>query len=106
MANKLELKSNYNIALIGGDRFARCGIVTLLQGITPDIRIETSDSDYSLLDNLLTTTSIDILFVSGAEKYHAGFDCLSYIKKNQGELSGGVCLYVFYPGELFAVGTW
>lgn len=53
MANKLELKSNYNIALIGGDRFARCGIVTLLQGITPDIRIETSDSDYSLLDNLL-----------------------------------------------------
>ena len=94
MANKLELKSNYNIALIGGDRFARCGIVTLLQGITPDIRIETSDSDYSLLDNLLTTTSIDILFVSGAEKYHAGFDCLSYIKKikaNYPEVF--VCMY-------------
>ncbi len=80
MANKLELQQHLNVALIGGDRFARGGITALLQGMYADIQITTSINDYQHLDDLLAMTPIDVIFISGLEKHHTGMDCLAYIK--------------------------
>lgn len=80
MASKLELQHHLNIALIGGDRFARCGITALLQGMYSGIQITTSTNDYQHLDDLLAMTKIDVIFISGIAKHHTGMDCLAYIK--------------------------
>ncbi len=81
MANKPETTQRVNIALMGSDLYARHGITTLLRSVIPESQIKISVGDYQQLDTELSETQIDILLMSGAEKYHTGYDCLKYIKK-------------------------
>ncbi|WP_152082739.1 LuxR C-terminal-related transcriptional regulator [Enterobacter oligotrophicus] len=80
MASNSETTQPINIALMGGDHYARHGITTLLRSVNPDSQIKISVGDYQQLDTALSSNRIDILLVSGAEKYHTGYDCLKYIK--------------------------
>ncbi|WP_370967175.1 helix-turn-helix transcriptional regulator [Enterobacter wuhouensis] len=81
MANKPEKTQRVNIALMGSDHYARHGITTLLRSISPELEIKISVGDYHQLNTELSATPIDILLMSGAEKYHTGYDSLKYIKR-------------------------
>lgn len=81
MANKSKYQHPLNVVLMGGDHFARQGIAALLKKIDPNMQINVSPGDYAQTDMMLATHNVDILFLSGMEKYNTGFDCLKYIKK-------------------------
>ena len=93
MANKHNNTRHLNIALLGGDHFTRQGIAALLKNIAPDMQINASSNDYAELEKMLTATPVDVIFLSGTDKYHAGYDCLKYIKK----------MKVLYPGVLICM---
>jgi two-component system response regulator FimZ (fimbrial Z protein) len=93
MANKHNNTRHLNIALLGGDHFTRQGITALLKNIAPDMQINASSNDYAELEKMLTATPVDVIFLSGTDKYHAGYDCLKYIKK----------MKVLYPGVLICM---
>lgn len=93
MANKHNNTRHLNIALLGGDHFTRQGIAALLNNIAPDMQINASSNDYAELEKMLTATPVDVIFLSGTDKYHAGYDCLKYIKK----------MKVLYPGVLICM---
>ena len=94
MANNPGTTQHINIALMGGDYYARVGIATLLTSITPDSQIKISVEDFQQLDAALSSFRIDILLVSGADKYHIGYDCLKYIKKIKANYPGVIiCMY-------------
>ena len=94
MANKLNNTRHLNIALLGGDHFARQGIAALLKNITPTMQITASFDNYAEIETILAAAPVDVVFLSGTEKYHAGYDCLKYIRKMK-VLSPGVliCMY-------------
>lgn len=81
MANKPDTTSHVNIALMGSDHYARHGITTLLRSIDSELQIKISVGNYHQLNTELLATPVDILLMSGAEKYHTGYDCLKYIKR-------------------------
>lgn len=81
MANTLNYRRHLNIALIGGDHFSRQGIASLLKSIDPQMQINASVSEYTEIETILATRKVDVLLLSGAEKYLAGFDSLKYINK-------------------------
>lgn len=81
MANSTETRQQLNIALMGGDQYAHHGITMLLKSITPEPQIKVSVRDYQQLDRELSTNHIDILLMSGTDKYQTGYDCLKYIKQ-------------------------
>jgi two-component system response regulator FimZ (fimbrial Z protein) len=93
MANKHNNARHLNIALFGGDHFTRQGIAALLKNISPDMQINASSNDYAELEKMLTVTPADVVFLSGTDKYHAGYDCLKYIRK----------MKVLYPGVLICM---
>ncbi|WP_148243843.1 helix-turn-helix transcriptional regulator [Enterobacter asburiae] len=93
MANKHNNTRHLNIALLGGDHFTRQGIAALLKNIAPDMQINASSNDYAELEKMLTARPVDVIFLSGTDKYHAGYDCLKYIKK----------MKVLYPGVLICM---
>ena len=80
MANKTGNKRHLTTALLGGDHFSRQGIAAVLKNIVPEMLVIASSDDYSLMETVFLTTPVDVIFLSGTEKYHAGFDCLKYIK--------------------------
>lgn len=81
MANKLNNTRHLNIALLGGDHFARQGIAALLKNIVPTMQITASIDNYEEIETILAAAPVDVIFLSGMEKYHAGYDCLKYIRK-------------------------
>ena len=81
MANKLNNTRHLNIALLGGDHFARQGIAALLKNIVPAMQITASIDNYMEIETILAAAPVDVIFLSGMEKYHAGYDCLKYIRK-------------------------
>lgn len=81
MTKTLEREHLLNIALIGGDSYARQGIAALLQSIDSTFQIIVSAGDYHQCDKALEENNIDILILSGTEKNSPGFECLKYIKK-------------------------
>ncbi|MFL4366678.1 helix-turn-helix transcriptional regulator [Enterobacter asburiae] len=81
MANKLNNTRHLNIALLGGDHFARQGISALLKNIAPAMQITASNDNYAEIETILAAAPVDVIFLSGTEKYHAGYDCLKYIRK-------------------------
>ncbi|HBI6862993.1 TPA: helix-turn-helix transcriptional regulator [Enterobacter cloacae] len=81
MTNTTQTTQHITIALMGGDRYARNGITTLLRSINNDLQINIIEGGYEQLDNVLSLTRLDILFISGAEKYHTGYGSLKYLKK-------------------------
>ena len=93
MANKLNNTRHLNIALLGGDHFARQGIAALLNNIVPAMQITTSTDNYAEIETILATAPVDVIFLSGMEKYHAGYDCLKYIRK----------MKVLYPDVLICM---
>ncbi|EMN1410932.1 response regulator transcription factor [Enterobacter cloacae] len=94
MANKLNNTRHLNIALLGGDHFARQGIAALLKNITPSMQITASFDNYAEIETILAATPVDVIFLSGTEKYHAGYDCLKYIRKMKALYPGVlICMY-------------
>ncbi|WP_421511316.1 DNA-binding response regulator [Enterobacter sp. JS8-1] len=94
MANKNETQQHLRIALMGGDHYARKGIITLLRSITPESQIEMTAGNFQQLDNVLSTTPIDILLLSGSDKYHTGYDYLNGLKRIKAKYPGViVCMY-------------
>ena len=94
MANKHNNTRHLNIALLGGDHFTRQGIAALLKNIAPDMQINASSNDYAELEKMLTATPVDVIFLSGTDKYHAGYDCLKYIRKMKALYPGVlICMY-------------
>lgn len=94
MANKHDNKRHLTIALLGGDHFTRQGIAAVLKNSVPEMQITASSDDYSLMETLCATTPVDVIFLSGMEKYHAGFDCLKYIKNIKSRQPGVlICMY-------------
>lgn len=93
MANKLNNTRHLNIALLGGDHFARQGIAALLNNIVPAMQITTSIDNYAEIETILATAPVDVIFLSGMEKHHAGYDCLKYIRK----------MKVLYPDVLICM---
>ncbi|AMJ68609.1 fimbrial protein [Enterobacter cloacae] len=93
MANKLNNTRHLNIALLGGDHFARQGIAALLKNIAPTMQITASIDNYAEIETILAAKPVDVIFLSGTEKYHAGYDCLKYIRK----------MKVLYPGVLICM---
>ncbi|MCX5575284.1 LuxR C-terminal-related transcriptional regulator [Enterobacter sp. E-TC7] len=93
MANKLNNTRHLNIALLGGDHFARQGIAALLKNIAPAMQITASIDNYAEIETILAAKPVDVIFLSGTEKYHAGYDCLKYIRK----------MKVLYPGVLICM---
>ena len=81
MANKHTNTRHLNIALLGGDNFARYGISALLKNIVPDMQITESRENYAEFETILAAASVDVIFLSGTEKYHAEYDFLKYIGK-------------------------
>ena len=51
MANKLNNTRHLNIALLGGDHFARQGIAALLKNIVPAMQITASIDNYAEIEN-------------------------------------------------------
>ncbi|WP_417313521.1 LuxR C-terminal-related transcriptional regulator [Enterobacter sp.] len=93
MANTRSERRHLNIALLGGDHLARQGITALLKNIAPHIQIKASGDDYAEIETTLAATSLDVIFLSGTDKYHAGYDCLKYIRK----------MRVLFPGVLICM---
>lgn len=94
MANEPYIKRPIHIALMGGDHYARQGITALLMKVNPKVQVKISTEDYQQLNTTLATTRIDILFMSGADKYHTGYDYLHYLKRIKAEHPETViCLY-------------
>lgn len=93
MANKLNNTRHLNIALLGGDHFARQGIAALLKNIVPAMQITASIDNYAEIETILAAAPVDVIFLSGMEKYHAGYDCLKYIRK----------MKVLYPDVLICM---
>lgn len=94
MANKLNNTRHLNIALLGGDHFARQGIAALLlKNIVPTMQITASIDNYAEIETILAAAPVDVIFLSGMEKYHAGYDCLKYIRK----------MKVLYPDVLICM---
>ena len=93
MANKLNNTRHLNIALLGGDHFARQGIAALLKNIVPAMQITASIDNYAEIETILAAEPVDVIFLSGMEKYHAGYDCLKYIRK----------MKVLYPDVLICM---
>lgn len=94
MTNNSQITQHITVALMGGDHYARNGIKTLLSSIRDDLHIIIIEGGYQELDKALSSIRIDILFISGAEKYHTGYDSLKYLKKikvTQPEVI--ICLY-------------
>ena len=77
MANKLNNTRHLNIALLGGDHFARQGIAALLKNIVPAMQITASIDNYAEIETILA----------------AGYDCLKYIRK----------MKVLYPDVLICM---
>lgn len=104
MEKKLERAQFLNVALMGGDSYARHGITALLHNIAPETRIVISAGDYRQLDNALKKCTVDILLLSGVENNRPGFDCLEYIKKiriNYPQMM--ICMYSVSSGSLLWV---
>lgn len=80
MLNKPDNKRHLTAALLGGDHFTRQGISAVLKSTISEMYIKASSDDYSLMDTMFSTTPVDVFFLSGMEKHHAGFDFLKYIK--------------------------
>ncbi|WP_431624971.1 LuxR C-terminal-related transcriptional regulator [Enterobacter chuandaensis] len=94
MANKFDNKRPLTVALLGGDHFSRLGIAGLLKNIIPTMQIKASSDDYSLIDTMCSETPVDVIFMSGLEKYHAGYDCLKYIKSIKARQPDAlICMY-------------
>ncbi|HDR2364473.1 TPA: response regulator transcription factor [Enterobacter asburiae] len=93
MANKLNNTRHLNIALLGGDHFARQGIAALLKNIVPAMQITASIDNYAEIETILAAAPVYVIFLSGMEKYHAGYDCLKYIRK----------MKVLYPDVLICM---
>ena len=83
MTNNSQITQHITVALMGGDHYARNGIKTLLSSIRDDLHIIIIEGGYQELDKALSSIRIDILFISGAEKYHTGYDSLKYLKKSK-----------------------
>ncbi|WP_368542742.1 helix-turn-helix transcriptional regulator [Enterobacter soli] len=93
MANTRSDRRHLNIALLGGDHFARQGITALLKNIAPHTQIKASGDDYAEIETTLEATPLDVIFLSGTDKYHAGYDCLKYIRR----------MRVLFPGVLICM---
>ncbi|MFJ5855661.1 DNA-binding response regulator [Enterobacter cancerogenus] len=94
MVDKNEIQQHLRFALMGGDNYAREGIITLLRSITPEFQIEMTVGNFQQLDNVLSTTSIDILLLSGSDKYHTGYDYLDGLERIKAKYPGViVCMY-------------
>ncbi|MEH0886909.1 LuxR C-terminal-related transcriptional regulator [Enterobacter sp. UNJFSC 003] len=94
MANKPETTQHINIAVMGDNHYARHGIETLLRSMKLDSQIITSVANYQNLDKALSSTHIDILMLSGAEKHSMGYGCLKNIKKIKADYPNVIiCMY-------------
>lgn len=94
MVHSFDPKTCFNIALVGGNNFSRGGIKAVLKSINRATRIYDFENDYQKFDLFLNHEKFNIVFISGTDKYHAGFDNLSYIKtvkRNYPEMQ--VCMY-------------
>lgn len=101
MTKPLGREHPLNIALIGGDSYARQGIAALLHSIDSIFQIIISAGDYSQCDKALEENNIDILILSGAERNRPGFDCLKYIKKIRTKYPHVlICLYSIFSESL------
>lgn len=104
MEKRLERGQWLNVALMGGDSYARHGITTLLHSIAQDIHIVVSAGDYQQLDDALKKNSVDIILLSGVENNRPGFDCLEYIKKIRLQYPQVlICMYSVSSGSLLWV---
>lgn len=104
MEIKLEREQFLNVALMGGDSYARLGITALLRSIHPETHIIVSAGDYQQLDNALKKNTVDILLLSGVENNRPGFDCLEYIKKIRAQYPQVlICMYSVSSGSLLWV---
>ncbi len=81
MVNKFNNTHHLNIALLGGDHFARQGIAALLKRIAPTMQITASIDNYAETAKILVAAPVDVIFLSETEKFHAGYDCLKYIRE-------------------------
>lgn len=72
MTNNNQITQHITVALMGGDHYARNGIKTLLRSIRDDLHIIIIEGGYQELDKALSSIRIDILFISGTEKYIQG----------------------------------
>ncbi|MGC6389835.1 LuxR C-terminal-related transcriptional regulator [Ewingella sp. S1.OA.A_B6] len=94
MEDILKIGGITDVALMGGNHYARQGIASLLQIISPKIRIRASIRDYKVLDKILEKTRVNIVFISEPEKSNSGFDCLRFIKKiKQNHPQIVICMY-------------
>ena len=57
------------------------------------MQITASFDNYAEIETILAAAPVDVIFLSGMEKYHAGYDCLKYIRK----------MKVLYPGVLICM---
>lgn len=106
MTNNNQITQHITVALMGGDHYARNGIKTLLRSIREDLHIIIIEGGYQELDKALSSIRIDILFISGAEKYHTGYGSLKYLK-NQSHASRGdylpvlnLCPFLLWAGKI------
>ena len=93
MTNNSQITQHITVALMGGDHYARNGIKTLLSSIRDDLHIIIIEGGYQELDKALSSIRVDILFISGAEKYHTGYDSLKYLKIKTTHPEVMICLY-------------
>ncbi|MEP8939087.1 LuxR C-terminal-related transcriptional regulator [Enterobacter mori] len=94
MANKIIDTRILNIALLGGDHFARKGIADLLKNIAPNLQIAASSDNYAEIEITIAATPVDVIFLSGTDKYHAGYDCVKYIRQMRALFPGVlICMY-------------
>ncbi|EMB2680742.1 response regulator transcription factor [Enterobacter hormaechei] len=101
MTNNNQITQHITVALMGGDHYARNGIKTLLRSIRDDLHIIIIEGGYQELDKALSSIRIDILFISGAEKYHTGYGSLKYLKKIKATHPEVIiCLYSTYAHSL------
>lgn len=93
MKNKFGLERTLNVALMGGDSYARQGIMSLFLSFAPETNIVVSAGDYQNFENEVKRSCIDIVLLSGVESNRPGFDCLEYIKK----------IRMYYPDILICI---
>ncbi len=65
----------------------------VIKKYVPAMQITTSIDNYAEIETILAAAPVDVIFLSGMEKYHAGYDCLKYIRK----------MKVLYPDVLICM---
>ncbi|EKZ6372268.1 helix-turn-helix transcriptional regulator [Klebsiella aerogenes] len=80
MSNETQ-KKTINIALIGGDYFARLGIASLLLKTNRHFKVHDFGNQYEILEKNILEMSIKVVFISGGSSYNIGFEKLRLIRE-------------------------